>query len=189
LERSVNIGLITIAIVLVAAVGISALDRLNVTYAVLFAALTFSVVKTDLQRLEITDLTNLGILGLGVAWSFTSSLQPADDFSDAMWRGLASASFFCAVKVFYVSARKVEGLGWGDVKLAAAGSIWLSWQQMPSALLIAAIAGILLALGQALRNRQRPSLQGVIPFGAVLAPSIWLVWFAGQVSFEFHSLF
>ena len=85
-----------------------------------------------------------------------------------------------AVKWSYARLRRLEGLGWGDVKLAAAGAIWLDWPQLPIALLIAAAAGILVVAGRAMLDGGRLKTSIAIPFGAFLAPSIWLVWFAGR---------
>jgi leader peptidase (prepilin peptidase)/N-methyltransferase len=72
-----------------------------------------------------------------------------------------------------------EGLGFGDAKLLAAGGAWLSWQSVPSVVLIAAVLALAVVLGIALVRRTRLSAATRVPFGPYLAAAIWLVWLYG----------
>jgi leader peptidase (prepilin peptidase)/N-methyltransferase len=152
---------------------------LDVLFAILLAAVVLVIAKVDCERFEIPDWTNLAVFGLGLIWIATTSADVLGDLTDTILRAGASAGFLCAVKVLYCRLRKAEGLGWGDVKLAAAGSPWLSWQQVPVVLLIAAGAGLLIAVVQAARTDRVVSLSTAFPLGALLAPAIWIVWFVG----------
>jgi leader peptidase (prepilin peptidase) / N-methyltransferase len=173
--------IVALAILAVAAVAIASLDRRDAAFAIAFGALALLVAKVDLDRFEIPDLANLAIFILGLAWIATRSSNVGGDLPDAFLRALAAGVFLWAVRAIYGLVRKIEGLGWGDVKLAAAGAVWLLWPQMPAALLLAAVAGIVAAAVQGWRAREIPSGQMAIPFGTVLAPSIWLVWFGGLI--------
>jgi leader peptidase (prepilin peptidase)/N-methyltransferase len=69
-----------------------------------------------------------------------------------------------------------EGLGWGDVKLAGVAGVWLDLVMLPIAIEIAALGAIAVYLWRQY-SRSRPlRLESRLPFGAFLAPSIWLGW-------------
>jgi len=72
----------------------------------------------------------------------------------------------------------IEGLGMGDVKLAAAGAPWLPWSHLQVALLIAVSPALLVVAGRALIARNGLHMRIALPFGAFLAPAVWVVWFA-----------
>ena len=72
--------------------------------------------------------------------------------------------------------QETEGLGLGDVKLAAAIGAWLSLDAIPTCFLLAtggALVTVVLARlsGQAMMSTTR------IPFGAFLCPALWIVFF------------
>jgi leader peptidase (prepilin peptidase)/N-methyltransferase len=75
-----------------------------------------------------------------------------------------------------------EGLGLGDVKLAAAGGAWTGWQDLPNVVLVAAVAALALALVRAAHRRKRLAGTDRLPFGAFLAPAIWIVWALRQLA-------
>jgi prepilin signal peptidase PulO-like enzyme (type II secretory pathway) len=72
----------------------------------------------------------------------------------------------------------IEGLGMGDVKFATAGAPWLPWSHLQVALLIAVSAALLMVAGRALIARNGLNMRIALPFGAFLAPGVWVVWFA-----------
>ena len=77
--------------------------------------------------------------------------------------------------------RKTEGLGLGDVKLAAAIGAWLPLEAIPLCFGLAtsgALVTVMLARlsGQAVMRTTR------IPFGAFLCPALWIVFFADSVT-------
>jgi len=76
----------------------------------------------------------------------------------------------------YGWVRKTEGLGLGDVKLAAAIGAWLYLDAVPACFLLAtggALVTVVLARlsGQVVMSTTR------IPFGAFLCPALWIVFF------------
>ena len=71
--------------------------------------------------------------------------------------------------------RGVEGLGLGDVKLAAVAGVWLDWADLPAAVELAAVAALATVLYRRWRGEDL-GMQARLPFGAFLAPAIWLCW-------------
>ena len=70
------------------------------------------------------------------------------------------------------------GLGGGDVKLAAAGGLWLGWQHTLLALAIASWSGGLAALYLLLSGRRKRG--DVIAFGPFLSLGIWAAFLFGE---------
>ena len=83
----------------------------------------------------------------------------------------------------YRRLRGREGLGLGDVKLAAVAGAWVGVAALPDVLLVAC-AGALIALAlERIRDSGRElRATTALPFGAFLAPAIWIVWFWRQAS-------
>ena len=78
----------------------------------------------------------------------------------------------------YLRARKREGMGGGDVKLAAAMGAFLGWQPVLLVLFLASLAGGL--FGAALIAFARKGGGAKIPFGVFLAPVGFLVLLYGD---------
>ena len=97
------------------------------------------------------------------------------------WRGLEAALVFAAVSLFRVMYRWLrghDGLGFGDVKFVAAGTLWIGAEGIPVVLLIAVVSAlvsllILRAQGHELHGKQ------AISFGPHLAIGLWWVWVLG----------
>ena len=82
------------------------------------------------------------------------------------------------LRAYYLHTRGHEGLGLGDVKLIAAGGAWTGVAGVPMVLLLAAVAALVLTGVQWLAGDRSLAATTRVPFGAYLAPSIWLVWLA-----------
>jgi leader peptidase (prepilin peptidase)/N-methyltransferase len=82
---------------------------------------------------------------------------------------------FFAFRAGYRALRGVEGMGLGDVKLAAVAGVWLDWAFLPIVVEIAALSALAAALYAHFRG------DGFDPkarraFGAFFAPAIWICW-------------
>jgi leader peptidase (prepilin peptidase)/N-methyltransferase len=73
--------------------------------------------------------------------------------------------------------RQREGVGLGDVKLAAAAGAWLPLDAVPLCLALASSAALIAVLLARLRDRSVERTTK-IPFGAFLCPALWLVDYA-----------
>ena len=140
----------------------------------------------DYRSLTLPDALTLPLAaaGLVVAALFPMSPEvtafPADSaFFDHVLGAVAGFAAFYGISVTYRRLRGREGLGGGDAKLAAAAGAWVGWQGLPSVILLAALAALAVALGEAAkRGRLDPAAR--VPFGVYLAPALWLVWLAQQ---------
>lgn len=132
---------------------------------------------TDQRTMILPDALTLPLVpaGLAVAWAIGPAMLP-----DHLFGAAAGALTLLAVREGYRSLRGREGLGMGDVKLMAAAGAWLSWQALPSVLLLAAFSGLLLAAIRTLTGRTT-SANERIPFGPCICLAIWSVWLYGPI--------
>jgi leader peptidase (prepilin peptidase) / N-methyltransferase len=145
----------------------------------LLAALMLAIAVTDSRRYIIpNELTGAAVaLGLFRAgW-----VGPDADLYAVMWAALRAAAVtlpLLALMAGYRRWRGRDGLGLGDVKLAAAAGAWLGWVTIFAVIELATLS----ALGAYVANgywRSRPlRATAFLPFGAFLAPAIWIGWLA-----------
>lgn len=142
------------------------------------AVIMVAIAAVDARRFIIPDELTAAAFVLGLAYA---AVQDADMWLEAVaWslaRGAAPALVFLGVRIGYRRWRGHEGIGLGDVKLAAVGGVWLDWPAIPIAIDIAAVAALGAYLIMFLRRRViRRTTR--LPFGFFLAPAIWLAWIA-----------
>lgn len=95
------------------------------------------------------------------------------------------AAFFGFAVLFaaawgYERARGRAGLGLGDAKLYAAAGAWLGFEGLPSVMVYAAVAALLM-LGVAMLRGKPVGMTTRLPFGPFLAIAIWIVWIYGPI--------
>ena len=164
---------------LAAAGGVCAASLALLPSAVgLFAAalglLALTIARADLDRFIIPDLmvAAMLILGLGLAVYEGGGAS----HGDALLRAAVAAGALYLLRLAYRMRAGVEGLGLGDVKLAGAAGPWLMWSTLPYAVAVAAVAALLAIALRALIRREPIDRQQVLPFGAFLAPAIWIAF-------------
>lgn len=148
--------------------------RLGVAGAAL-ATLALAIAVVDRRRLIIPDELNALAFVAGLATAGLTDAAPREAVLHALLRAsLMSAAFF-AFRAGYRGLRGREGMGLGDVKLAAVAGVWLGWTDLPVAVDIAALYALAWALLGRLRGNEW-SLAAKLPFGAFFAPAIWICW-------------
>jgi leader peptidase (prepilin peptidase)/N-methyltransferase len=147
-------------------------------FAALLAAIAVLIAAVDLEYLVIPDAANVALLALGLVLAFVEAVPGGlvMTFTDVLARCAAAGGALLLLRHAYLRFAAVEGLGLGDAKLAAAGASLLAWQTLPIALLIASVGGILAVASRGLSQRKMPDRKAEIPFGAFLAPAIWLAF-------------
>jgi leader peptidase (prepilin peptidase)/N-methyltransferase len=147
-------------------------------FAAALAVIAVAIAAVDLDYLIIPDLANAALLLLGLVLVAIEA-PPGGLVAalvDAAARFAVGGGALLLLRFFYQRRAGVEGLGLGDAKLAAAGAPWLAWSSLPLALLIASVGGLLAVGSRSLSTRKLPDRRAEIPFGAFLAPAIWLAF-------------
>jgi len=146
----------------------------------LAAAMT-AIAAIDARHFIIPDKLVLAGLALGLADASIADPEHAvTGLASAAARGFALALVFFAFRAAYRRIRGREGLGLGDVKLAAVAGTWLGWTAAGLAVDIAALAALAAVIIDARRGQHITSATR-IPFGLFLAPAIWIAWLAGII--------
>jgi leader peptidase (prepilin peptidase)/N-methyltransferase len=131
----------------------------------------------DARHMILPDLLTLPLVLAGLGVSFV--LDPGNIIDHAAGAAVGFL-LFLAVARTYRALRGRDGLGEGDAKLLAASGAWVTWAGLADVIVIAALAGIGVALFARLRGGQLHG-QTAIPFGPCLAFATWLVWLYGAV--------
>lgn len=132
---------------------------------------------TDWRALLLPDVLTLPLLVLGFGATFAIAPQA---WADHAIGAVAGFVLLAAVALAYRRLRGREGLGLGDAKLLAALGAWVSWQGLPTILLLGSMLGLAFALARAALGRGL-DLSDRLPFGVFLAAGGWLVWLYGPL--------
>ena len=141
------------------------------------ALIMLAIAVVDRQHFLIPNSLNAAGLALGLVHSVVVEQEDVGAaLADAVLRATALALAFFILRLIYARLRQRQGIGLGDVKLAAVAGSWLSWSTMPIAVEIAALSALsAYALRRyALRRPLRPTSR--LPFGLYFAPAIWIGW-------------
>ena len=121
----------------------------------------------------------LNAIGFGLAIMHAAAQEPdmmMPAVAMAAMRGVALALIFLALRYVYAQFRGRQGLGLGDVKLAAVAGAWLDWLMIPIAIELAAFAALSAYLLQQFTSGQPIRATNRMPFGLFFAPAIWICW-------------
>jgi leader peptidase (prepilin peptidase) / N-methyltransferase len=132
---------------------------------------------TDFREYLLPDFLTLPLIAVGFAEAAVFEPQALLSRVVAASIGLGAV---LALRVTYRLARGREGIGLGDAKLLAAAGAWVSWDGLPSVILIASLCALASVLPRAIRAGEIPWIARV-PFGAFLCLGIWLVWRYGPL--------
>jgi leader peptidase (prepilin peptidase) / N-methyltransferase len=168
--------LVTVAASLVAAPGPDGL------LGAFLAALMLAIALIDSRRYVIPD--QLTVAAALLALLRAGAVGPDADWQTLAWtacRGAATAVPLLALMIGYRRWRGRDGLGLGDIKLAAVAGLWLNFVTIFVAIELAALSALgAYFLGGYLRKRP-PKATAFLPFGLFLAPAIWIGWLVEAV--------
>lgn len=144
------------------------------------ALVAIAIAVIDARSFIIPDELNIAGLILGLAYAGFADQPVTEAIAVAALRGLVLALIFLAVRAAYRWLRGRQGIGLGDVKLAAVAGVWLDWPTIPIAVQVATMTALGVYLirqfagGRSIRSTSR------LPFGLFFAPAIWLGWLLDQ---------
>ncbi len=146
-------------------------------FGALLACAMLAIAVTDARRFIIPDELTAAALILALIWN--GAARPGAGFdpaSTALLRAALTAAPFYVLMIGYRALRGRDGLGMGDVKLAAVAGAWLDWFTLACVIEGAAIAAIAAYAVRALGRRQPVNKGLMMPLGLFLAPAIWIGW-------------
>jgi leader peptidase (prepilin peptidase)/N-methyltransferase len=139
------------------------------------AVLVLAIAVIDRRSFIIPDPLNAaafiaGILALAVQTEAPGAI------ANGLVRAAVMFGVFFVFRVGYRKLRGREGMGFGDVKLAAVAGVWLNWIDLPIVVDVAALSALAAALLVRAPGKGR-TLTEKLPFGLFFAPAIWICWF------------
>lgn len=177
--------MVAASIALLAPISLALLPPAAAAVSVLLGVAMVAIAAVDLREYRIPDVLSLPAIPIGLLASGRLVDGQADlvAISHVLGAGAGGLAFF-AVREAYFRLRGREGLGLGDVKLAAVAGAWTGWQGLTHVVLLAAVAALAWVVAGRLRARTGTGAaepgavapDALIPFGVTLAPAIWVVW-------------
>jgi len=160
----------------VTAVSFAVLDWPAALAATVLGVLMVAGAEVDARTFLLPDIVTGGTLLAGVLTApVLDPLAGGWSALEAAARAGGTAAALLLVRTLYARLRNREGLGFGDVKLAAGIGAWLPLEAIPACFGLAAGAALTAVLLAHLRGRQIEAATRV-PFGAFLCPALWLVF-------------
>jgi leader peptidase (prepilin peptidase) / N-methyltransferase len=155
--------------------AVAAMDGLSwlLVPHLLFVSALVLVSQVDLEKKIIPDIVILPVAALGLPLMMVLGSAPWWQWPVA---GLGAAGFLFLISEVYFRIRHVEGMGFGDVKLALCMGVYLGPAVVP-ALFLGFLSGA--AVGVILIGGRRGDGKTAIPFGPFLAAGAILALFFG----------
>lgn len=151
----------------------------------LLCATMAAIAVEDALRFRVPDPWVFGALVAGLVWNAALRVRSEENLLVGLAMPVVAAlvcgGVFLMIREGFFRLRDVDGLGLGDVKLAAAGGAWVGLEWFPIAVLVAAVGAIGFVGVGGLRGK-RWDVSHRLAFGAFLAPAIWAVWFTVQAT-------
>lgn len=136
-----------------------------------------TLLATDMRYFLLPDLVTLPLIAAGV---MAHLLLDPDAIGGYVIGAAVGYAFVRLLRFAYRRWRHREGMGLGDAKLLAAAGAWVSWEGLPSVLVMASLSALIVVLAGSWRMRKLDPAQA-IPFGVYLALGLWIVWLYGPL--------
>ena len=144
-------------------------------------ALMVAGADIDARTFLLPDLITFAAVVCGiVAAPLLDAAQPWTAAGEAAARAVCIAAVLALFRSGYAWLRRNEGLGLGDVKLAAGIGAWLPVEAIPLCFGLATTSALLTVMFARLRGQSMMRTTR-IPFGAFLCPALWIIFFADRV--------
>jgi len=169
------------AAALAAAAGAWVFAPAQIAASAVLAATMGAIAAEDFRRFRAPDALNLfaavaGLVAIVGIRSQSGSAEVVAALGSAIVGAVLCGGALFLVREAFFRLRGVDGLGMGDVNLAAAGGIWLGWELFATAVMLAAIGALAFVAARSIVEGPWPRTRR-IPFALYLAPAIWACWF------------
>jgi len=141
------------------------------------SALMLAIALIDSRRYIIPD----ELTGAAVALALVraGAVGPEAGLQALAWtacKGAAATLPFLALMIGYRRWRGRDGLGLGDIKLAAVAGLWLNFVTIFVVVELAALSALGAYFMSGYLRSRPPKATAFLPFGLFLAPAIWIGW-------------
>ena len=144
-----------------------------------WSLMTLAIIDVDHRLLPDEITLPLAAAGLVVFLIIDPASLPAHGLG-----ALAGFLLVLGLRLVFNRLMGREAVGLGDAKLLAAAGAWVSWEGLPSVILLGAGGALIVHVAMAALSRARPEIgqpAREIPFGPYIAAGLWLVWLYGPL--------
>jgi len=153
------------------------------------AGLMLGIAVVDGRRYVIPDALTVPAFLLGLVHeTVINGPRLTDALLASLTRAGVAALALLAVLLIYKWVRGQDGLGFGDVKLAAVAGAWLNALTILGVIEAAALTAIAVTLYLGRLRTRQIRRRSVVPFGLYFAPMIWLGWLTETVLARWFAL-
>jgi leader peptidase (prepilin peptidase)/N-methyltransferase len=165
----------------VAAISFMSLAWPAAMASTVLGALMIAGAEVDARTFLLPDAVTFGTLVSGLlAAPALDQLEPVLAAWQAVVRAAGTVAVLLLVRWCYARVRDREGLGFGDIKLAAGIGAWLPLDAIPICFGLAASGALVLVLFAHICGR-RVQATTRLPFGAFLCPALWMMFYATRL--------
>jgi leader peptidase (prepilin peptidase)/N-methyltransferase len=129
-----------------------------------FLCLLIVLAAIDLKHMILPDELTYSGAAVFLAYSF---FNPEVGRLEAVLTGLGAALIFAGLYFFYLKVRKIEGMGFGDIKMVLFLGFFLGLHRMALAIFLASLSGLLVGLYFIVFKKK--DLKLALPFGPFLS--------------------
>jgi leader peptidase (prepilin peptidase) / N-methyltransferase len=154
--------------------------------AIISMTLVLIYIDAEIQILpDVIDLPGV-LIGLGIGAMQLGQKHPdlvlSESLADAAIGAVSGAGVLLIIAFVYKWLRRVDGMGYGDVKMLAMIGATSGWRSLFAVLFLASIIGAIFGIAVAIRSGR--GMQVPIPFGVFLGVASLAVIFFGHTLFE-----
>lgn len=138
-----------------------------------------AIATTDAQRYIIPDELTVAAIILALLYNGWAAPDAGTQALILMTvRTLAASAPLLLLLLLYRLWRGRDGMGLGDVKLAAVAGAWLDWLTIAGVIELAAVSALAAYVVRSWIMGRRMRATSALPFGLFFAPAIWIGWLA-----------
>jgi leader peptidase (prepilin peptidase)/N-methyltransferase len=170
-------------ILLAGSTAVAAISFMSMAWPAALASTVLGILmiagaEVDARTFLLPDTVTAGTFISGLlAAPALDPFAPGLAAGEAVARAAGTVAVLLFVRWGYARLRGREGLGFGDIKLAAGIGAWLPLDAIPICFGLAASGALVLVLFAHICGR-RVEATTKLPFGAFLCPALWMVFYA-----------
>jgi leader peptidase (prepilin peptidase)/N-methyltransferase len=162
--------------------AVAAISAASLSWPAAFASTVLGMLmiagaEIDARTFLLPDVVTGGTLLAGALSALIlNPHDPLPALAVAALRAIGTASVLLLVRWCYARLRHRQGIGLGDVKLAAGIGAWLPIDAIPACFALASSSALILVLLANWRGRTVHAATR-LPFGTLLCPALWVMFY------------
>jgi prepilin signal peptidase PulO-like enzyme (type II secretory pathway) len=146
-------------------------------FFIIFASALLVIFFTDLNKYLILDIITIPVTVLGLVVTFFEQNPFQNNLLESVAGGLAGFGSFYLIRWSFLKIKKIEAMGFGDVKLMLMLGIWLGIKSILFIMLFSSITALMVAIPLTIIKKDK---RYPIPYGCFITISSFLYMWLGD---------